>query len=92
MPFGLKNAKATYERMMNKVLKGHIKKNLDVYVNDMLIKSRSLNEHLEDLEEIFIVMQNNKVKINLAKCAFKVTTRKFLGFVFIERKDQSEPS
>ena len=56
-----------------------------MYVDDMLIKSKSLDDYLADLEENFIVMKNNKVKINLTKCAFGVTARKFLGFMLIER-------
>ena len=70
MPFGLKNMKATYQRMMNKVFKKQIGRNLEVYVDDMLIKSRSLDNHLVDLNENFLVMKHNKVRINLAKCAF----------------------
>ena len=77
MPFSLKNAKAIYQKMMNKVFKDQIGKNLEVYVDDLLIKSRSLDDHLANLEENFIVMQRNKVKINLAKCTFKVTVVNF---------------
>ena len=61
--------------MMNKVFKDHIKRNLEVYVDDMQIRSKSLNNHLIDLVENFIMMKNNKFKINLTKCAFKVTAR-----------------
>ena len=70
MLFGLKNARATYWRMMNKVFKNQIGRNLKVYIDAMLIKFRSLGDHLMDLEENFIIMKNNKVRINLAKCVF----------------------
>ena len=61
-------------------------RNLEVYVDDMMIKSKSLGNHLADLEENFIVIKNNKVRINPAKCAFKVTIRKFLGFMLTKRR------
>ena len=77
---------------MNKDFKGQIKKNLEVYVNDMLIKSRSLDNHLTDLEDNFIVMQKNIVKINLTKYAFRVMVEKFLGFMLIERGIKVNPS
>ena len=52
-----------------------------MYIDDMLIKSMSLKDHLVDLEENFMVMKQNKVRINLVKCIFGVTARKFLGFM-----------
>ena len=54
-------------------------------MDDILIKSRSLDDHLEDLEENVVVMKNNKVKINPTKCVFGVNARKFLRFTLIER-------
>ena len=51
----------------------------------MLIKSRSLDDHLANLEETFIVMKNHKVKINLVKCVFRVTIEKFLVFMLTKR-------
>ena len=71
--------------MMNKVFKNQTGRNLVAYMDDMLIKSKILDDHLVDLEENFIVMKNNKVKINLAKCAFGVIIEKFLGFMLTER-------
>ena len=55
-----------------------------MYVDDMLIKSKGLDDHLVDLEENFLVMKHNKVRINPTKCAFKVIARKFLGFMLIK--------
>ena len=54
---------------------------MEVYINDMLIKSRSLEDHSANLEENILVMKHNKVRINLAKCAFRVLANKFLGFM-----------
>ena len=78
--------------MMNKVFKDQIGRNLKVYIDDMLIKSRSLDDHLVDLEENFIVMKNNKVRINLVKCAFKVINKKFLGFMLTKRGIKINPT
>ena len=92
MLFGLKNAGVTYQRMMNKVFKDQIGRNFEVYIDDTLIKSRSLNDHLVDLKENFIVMKNNKVKINPAKCVFEVTTNKFLRFMLSKRGIKVNPA
>ena len=69
MLFSLKNARATYQRMINKVFKKQIGRNLEVYVDNILIKSKSLDDHLAGLEENFLVIKHNKVIINLTKCA-----------------------
>ena len=53
MPFGLKNAGATYQRLVNKIFKEQIGRNMEVYVDDMLVKSKSSRNHVADLEEIF---------------------------------------
>jgi len=53
MPFGLKNAGAKYQRLMDKVFKEQIGKNMKVYVDDMIVKSGEVHKHLEDLEEVF---------------------------------------
>ena len=58
----------------------------------MLIESKNLDDHLADLKENFIVMKNNKVKINLAKCAFRVIVRKFLGFMLTKRGIEVNPA
>ena len=62
-----------------------------MFVDDMLIKSKSLKDHLVDLKENFIAMKNNKVRINPAKCVLKVTTSKFLGFMLIKRGIEVNP-
>ena len=85
MPFGLKNVKANYQRIMNKVFKDHIKRNTKVYVYNMLTKSRSLDDHLVNLENI-IVINNNKVKINPIKYVLRVTFGKFLEFMLFEKR------
>lgn len=57
MPFRLKNAGATYQRLMNKIFKEQIGRNAKVYVNDIIIKSRSFEEHVKNLKEIFTVLE-----------------------------------
>ncbi|XP_077228335.1 uncharacterized protein LOC143861280 [Tasmannia lanceolata] len=84
MPFGLKNAGATYQCLVNKIFAEQIGKNMEVYVDGMLVKSLKAQDHIADLEEAFAVLRRNRMKLNPAKCAFGVTTGKFLGFMEIE--------
>ena len=81
MPFSLKNAGATYQRLVNKIFKEQIGRNMEVYVDDMLVKSRSSENHVADLEKIFGALRKYRMKLNPTKCAFGVTSKKFLGFM-----------
>ena len=81
MSFGLKNVGATYQRLMNKMLANQIGRNVQVYVDDMLVKSRREDDHLEDLKETFDTLHSYNMKLNPSKCEFGVTTGKFLGFM-----------
>ena len=85
MPFGLKNACASYQRLMNKMFAQQIRRNVQVYVDDMLVKSRREEDHLEDLRETFDTLHSYNIKLNPGKCAFGVTARKFLGFMVSQR-------
>ena len=78
MPFGLKNAGATYQRLMNKMFAHQIRRNVQVYVDDMLVKSQREDHHLEDLKETFDNLCSYSIKLNPSKCAFGVTVGKFL--------------
>ena len=64
MPFGLKNAGATYQRLMNKMFAQQLTRNVQVYVNDMLVKSRREEDHLEDLRETFNTLRSYNMKSN----------------------------
>ena len=77
MPFGLKNAGATYQRLVNKIFKEHIGKTMEVYVDDMLVKSLKIEEHIRDLKETFNILHRYKMKLNPSKCAFGVSLGKF---------------
>ena len=81
MPFGLKNASRTYQGLMNKMFANQIERNVQVYVDDMLVKSRREDDHLQDLKETFDTIHSNNIKLNPSKCAFGVTIGKFLGFM-----------
>ena len=84
MSFSLKNAGATYQRLMNKMFANQIGRNVQVYIDDMLVKSR-MEDHLEDLKETFNTFHYYNMKLNLSKCAFGVTVGKFLGFIVSQR-------
>ncbi|XP_024030694.1 uncharacterized protein LOC112094325 [Morus notabilis] len=81
MPFGLKNAGATYQRLVNKMFTGQIGKSMEVYVDDMLVKSKKTEDHVEDLRRMFGVLRAYKMKVNPRKCAFGIASGKFLGFM-----------
>ena len=81
MSFSLKNASATYQRLMNKMFAHQIGKNVQVYVNDMLVKSQREEDHLDDLRETFNTLQSYNMKLNPSKCAFGVMAGKLLGFM-----------
>ena len=81
MPFGLKNVEATYQRLVNKMFNNQIGRNMEVYVDDMLIKSKEELTHLNDLRETFATLRQYQMKLNPSKCAFGVASGKFLGFM-----------
>ena len=91
MPFGLKNARATYQRLVNQMFKKQIGRNVEVYVDDMLVKSREEEDHLDDLRETFNTFRQYNMKLNPSKCAFGVSSGKFLGFIVSQRGIEANP-
>ena len=91
MPFGLKNAGATYQRLMNKMFTHQIGRNVQVYVDDILVKSLREDDHLGDLRETFDTLRSYNMKLNPNKCAFGVTAGKFLGFMVSQRGIEVNP-
>ena len=91
MPFRLKNAGATYQRLMNQMFTHQIGRNVQVYVDDMLVKSLRENDHLDDLSETFNTLRSYNMKLNPNKCAFGVTAGKFLGFMVSQRGIKVNP-
>ena len=85
MPFGLKNARVTYQRLVNKMFSKQVGRNIEVYVDDMLIKSKQELAHLDDLKETFATLKQYQMKLNPSKCAFGIASRKFLGFMVSQR-------
>nr|GEX33324.1 reverse transcriptase domain-containing protein [Tanacetum cinerariifolium]GEX43506.1 reverse transcriptase domain-containing protein [Tanacetum cinerariifolium] len=79
MPYGLKNARATYQRLVDKVFNDEIGINLEAYVDDMVIKSTSKEEMLKDIEETFDKFRSINMKLNSKKCSFSVKEGPFLG-------------
>ncbi|XP_020973549.1 uncharacterized protein LOC107646977 isoform X3 [Arachis ipaensis] len=91
MPFGLKNASATYQRLMDKVFHHQIGRNMEIYVDDMVAKTRKEESHCEDLGEIFEQIRAYNMRLNPEKCAFGVKGGKFLGFMLTSRGIEANP-
>ncbi|XP_064987655.1 uncharacterized protein LOC135626355 [Musa acuminata AAA Group] len=91
MPFGLKNAGATYQRTVNRMFAHQIGRNMEVYMDDMIVKSQEAGAHLADLTEAFATLRKFGKRLNPTKCAFGVTFRKFLGFIIHERGIDANP-
>ena len=92
MPFGLKNAGATYQRLVNKMFLKQISTSMEVYIDDMLVKSVKAELHIDHLAEAFQVLKDYKMKLNPTKCAFGVSVGKFLGFIVNSRGIEANPN
>jgi hypothetical protein len=91
MPFGLKNAGATYQWLVNKMFQAQIRKNMDVYVDDMLVKSTKSVNQVHDLHKVFETLKQYGMKLNPAKCTFGVSSGKFLGYMVSSRGIEANP-
>ncbi|KAL8102849.1 hypothetical protein AgCh_027393 [Apium graveolens] len=91
MAFGLKNAGATYQRLVNKIFKDLIGKTMEVYVDDMLVKSLVKTDHITHLREAFEVLRYHKMMLNPTKCAFGVGSGNFLGLMVSKRGIEANP-
>ncbi|GJR40780.1 reverse transcriptase domain-containing protein [Tanacetum coccineum] len=80
MPFGLRNARATYQRLVDKAFHKQIGRNLEVYVDDLVIKSRTEDEIVRDIEETFQTLREINMKMNPKKCTFRIEEGMFLGY------------
>ncbi|XP_050227807.1 uncharacterized protein LOC126677299 [Mercurialis annua] len=85
MPFGLRNAGATYQRAMNAIFHDLLGKTMEVYIDDVVVKSKLVKYHLKNLEEAFKRMRVHCLKLNPLKCAFRVKAGNILGFLVHER-------
>src|ERR1051325_10812890 len=78
MPFGLKNASATYQRLMDMVFAPQIGRNIEVYVDDMVIKTTPGADHVTDIRETFAAVRKFNMRLNPDKCTFGMQAGKFL--------------
>ena len=91
MSFGLKNAGSTYQRMMTRVFEPQLGKNIEIYVDDMVVKSKVVFEHLGDLDSTINVLRKHKLRLNASKCFFGVGSGKFLGYMVTHRRIEVNP-
>ncbi|KAI5323872.1 hypothetical protein L3X38_032945 [Prunus dulcis] len=92
MPFGLKNAGATYQRLVNKIFKERISKTMEVYVDDMLVKAPERADHIKNLAEAFSLLRKYNMKLNPSKCTFGVSSGRFLGYLVTQRGIEAHPN
>ena len=92
MSFGLKNAGPTYMRAMTTIFHDMIHEEIEVYVDDVIIKSRESSDHLMHLEKFFDRLRRYDLKLNPSKCAFGVHAGKLLGFIVSRRGIEIDPS
>ena len=81
MPYGLKNAAATYQKLVTKIFQPLMGKTMEVYIDDMLFKSKELPDHTKHLQETFEQLHAYNMKFNSLNCAFGISSSKFLGFM-----------
>uniref|UniRef100_A0A2N9IKR9 Reverse transcriptase domain-containing protein n=1 Tax=Fagus sylvatica TaxID=28930 RepID=A0A2N9IKR9_FAGSY len=91
MPFGLKNAGATYQRMVTGMFGHVIGKTVEAYIDDMLIKSKRKTSHVEDLREVLEILRTTKLRLNATKCLFGVSSGKFLGHMISYNGVEANP-
>ncbi|GJZ53441.1 reverse transcriptase domain-containing protein [Tanacetum coccineum] len=81
MPFGLKNVRAMYQRLVDAIFEGQMGRNLEAYVDDMVIKSKTKPEMIKDVEETLLTLKKVNMKLNPKKCSFKMEEGKLLGYI-----------
>ena len=91
MPFGLKNAGATYQRAMVTLFHDMIHKEIEVYVDDMIAKSQTEEEHLVNLQKLFERLRKFQLRLNPNKCTFGVQSGKLLGFIVSHHGIEVDP-
>ena len=92
MSFDLKNTGATYQRLVNHMFFHQIGRNVKVYVDNMLVKSKDEANHLDDLKETFSTLHQYNMKLNPTKCVFVITSRKLLGFMVSQQGIKENPN
>ena len=92
MPFRLKNVGATYQRLVNKLFHFLLRKTVEIYVDDMTVKSLQDGEHNGDLGGMFEILRRYDMKLNPKKCVFRAWSRKFLCFMIIKWGIKANPN
>ena len=92
MPMGLSNAPATFQRAMNHIFAGMINQGVMVFIDDILVYSKTWNEHMELLREVFRCMRENNLQAKLSKCSFAKKETKYLGFVISKDTKRPDPA
>ena len=86
MPFGLKNAGSTYQRMMTRMFESQLGKNIEIYIDDIMVKGKMVLEHLGDLGIIFEILRKYKLRLDASKCSFGVRSGKLLGYMVTHKR------
>ena len=92
MPFSLKNAGATYQRAMVTLFHDMVHKEIEVYIDDMIAKSRTARDHLVDLRKLFKRLIKYRLRLNPNNCVFKARLGKLLGFIVNQRGIEVDPA
>jgi hypothetical protein len=92
MPFGLTNAPVTFQAIMNDIFAPMLRKSVLVFVDDILIYSKSMEDHIEHLKEVFAILQANKLLLERSKCSFAQNQLEYLGHIISAQGVATEPS
>ena len=91
MSFGLKNVRATYQPMLSRVFEPLLGRTVEAYIDYILVKSKSRNDHLAHLWEAFCFLRRHRLWLNPAKCVFAISSGNFLGFLVSQRGIEIAP-
>ena len=91
MPFGLKSAGSTYQKMMTKMFEPQLGKSIKVYIDNMMVKITKVSKQVGDLRNIFEILRKHKLRLNASKCSFGVGPGKFLGYMVTHRRIEVNP-
>ena len=92
MPYGLKNTKSTYQKIMTRMFKPQLGKSIEVYIDDMVMKIKVVSKHVGDLANIFEILRRHKLRLNASKCSFGVGSGKFLGYMVTHHGIEINPN
>ena len=81
----LKKRKATYQRMMMRIFEPQLSKSIEVYIDNTMVKSKVVSEHVGNLKNIFEILRKHKLRLNASKCSFGMGSGKFLGYMVTHR-------